>query len=195
MKKFFLIAASVLVAMSAAAQTKSAYVNLNELIQLMPEMDAARTTMTAAQKEVQETGQAMMQEFQTKYTQYQQTAANSSQSVREVKEKELTEMQTRIQEFEQSAQQELQQKYQQLLAPINEKAVKTVSDIAKAAGYAFVFDASQYIYVDPAQAVDITAQARKALNIPEGRTLETLAAELQAQQQALADAAAPATQK
>ena len=40
------------------------------------------------------------------------------------------------------------------------------------------------IYIDPAQAIDLTPEARKALNIPEDRTLESLQAELQAKAQA-----------
>jgi hypothetical protein len=40
------------------------------------------------------------------------------------------------------------------------------------------------LYVDAAQSLDLTAEARTALNIPAGRTLETLQAELQAKAQA-----------
>ena len=47
-----------------------------------------------------------------------------------------------------------------------------------------LFDASQAIYFDESKVLDITPDARKALNIPEGRTLESLQAELQAQAQA-----------
>ena len=39
------------------------------------------------------------------------------------------------------------------------------------------------LYVDETQSVDLTPAARKALNIPDGRTLETLQQELQAQSQ------------
>jgi hypothetical protein len=40
------------------------------------------------------------------------------------------------------------------------------------------------LYLDDKQTVDLTQEARKALNIPEGRTLESLQKELQAQQAA-----------
>jgi hypothetical protein len=40
------------------------------------------------------------------------------------------------------------------------------------------------LYMDPAQGINLTPDARKALNIPEGRTLESLQAELQAKAQA-----------
>ena len=39
-------------------------------------------------------------------------------------------------------------------------------------------------HIDPAQLVDLTAEARTALNIPADRTLESLQAELQAKAEA-----------
>jgi outer membrane protein len=65
-----------------------------------------------------------------------------------------------------------------------EKVQNTVTELAKAQGLAFVFEETQMLYIDPAQGVNLTAEARTALNIPEGRTLETLQAELQAKAQA-----------
>ena len=70
---------------------------------------------------------------------------------------------------------------QNLQAPIYQKAQDTVNELAKAEGVAFVFEKSSLLYVDPAQGIDLTPAARKALNIPADRTLEALQAELQAQ--------------
>ncbi len=184
MKKIALIAVMALVSVSSFAQQKFAHVNFNELVTLSPEADAARATVAAAQKEAQDTYQAMVEEFNTKYQQYQSQGATMTAAVRESKERELTEIQTRIQEFGQSVDMELQQQQQTLMAPIYEKANKAVQDIAKAAGYIYVFDVSSLLYVDETQSVDLTPAARTALNIPEGRTIETLQAELQAQAQA-----------
>ena len=50
MKKIVLIALASLMAFSAGAQ-KLGRVNFNELVMLMPEMDKARETMSASQKE------------------------------------------------------------------------------------------------------------------------------------------------
>ena len=56
MKKIFVVAAAALLTLSASAQNlKFAHVNYNELVMLMPEADAARTQMAAAQKEAEET--------------------------------------------------------------------------------------------------------------------------------------------
>ena len=180
MKKLFVIARAALATISASAQ-QIGKVNFNELVMLMPDMDAAREVMSASQKEAEETYAAMAEEFQTKYTQYQQKQATWTAAIREAKEKELADINARLQEFQQNISQELQQQQSQLMAPINEKAQKVVADIAKAKNLLVLFDASQAIYFDENLVVDITADARKALNIPEERTLESLPAELQAQ--------------
>ena len=186
MKKILLIAAAAIVSFNAFSQPKFAHVNMNELVQLMPEMDQARKIMDTSSQEAQETYQSMVEEFNSKYQKYEQTASTASAAIREAKEKELTEIQQRIQEFQQTIQMELQQKQQELMAPIYEKVQKTVNDIAKANGFIYVFDVVAVLYIDDKQSVDITPQARKTLNIPDDRTLETLAQELQAAQQAAA---------
>lgn len=187
MKRLLITAAAVLLAGAAvSAQTpKFAYVNFNELVQLMPEMDSARVQIDAAQKEIQETYQSMIDEFQSKYSQFEEKQATWTPSVRDSKQRELQGIQTRIQEFEQTSQQDLAQMQNSLMAPIYQKAQDTVKGLAKAQGFIFVFDSSQLLYIDEAQASNLTQEARKSLNIPDGRTLETLQAELQSRAQAM----------
>ena len=62
--------------------------------------------------------------------------------------------------------------------------IKIVEKLAKAGGYIYVFDVSSLLYIDATQSKDLTPDARKALKIPADRTLESLQAEIQAQQQA-----------
>ena len=189
MKKLFVIALAAFATLTASAQTFGR-VNFNELVMLAPEMDTARETISASQKEAEETYAAMVEEYQGKLNQYQQKQATWTAAIRESKERELMEIQNRIQEFQQSISQELQQQQNQLTAPIQEKVNQVVTDLAKAKGLTALFDVSQAIYFDETKVIDITADARKALNIPEGRTLESLQAELQAQAEAAQAAAA-----
>ena len=180
MKKILLVAALAMISAAAFAQQKFAHVNFSELVQLMPEADQARTTMDASSKEASDTYQAMADEFNTKYQQYQQKAATWTQAIRETKEKELTDIQQRIQEFQQTVQAELQQQQQQLMAPIYQKAQEAIEKLAKEGGFIYVIDQTSALYIDPAQSTDLTPAARKALNIPDDRTMESLQKELQA---------------
>lgn len=185
MKKFILISLVALLATNTLmaqtpASAKFAYVNFSELVQLMPEMDEARATSEAASNEAQSTYRAMVEEFQKKYEEYNQKSATWTPAIKESKEKELADLETRIREFQDAIQRELQEQQQKLMAPIYKKAQDTVSALAKEQGYTMVFDVTTVLYIDPAQCDDLTAKARTALNIPEDRTIESLQAELQA---------------
>ncbi len=181
MKKFIVVAASLLLCAAVWAQPKFAHVNFSELVQLMPEADQARATLQASGKEAQDTYQGMIDEYNNKYNQYVEKANTMTPATKDSKEKELTDIQVRIQQFSQSIQQELAQQEQQLMAPIYKKAQDTVSELARKGGYIYVFDRTSLLYIDEAQSTDITPAARQILNIPADRTLESLQAELQAQ--------------
>ena len=183
MKRIIIIAAMALMSVSAFAQ-KFAYVDFNELVMLMPEMDEARATLEENSKTNEEIMMAMYEEYQSKVQQYEQKSSTWTAAVLEAKQRELMEIEQRLQQTQQSLQQEIQQLQQNLQAPIMEKANKVVNDLAKAKGIAAVFEVSSLLYVDPAQMVNLTPEARVALNIPEGRTLETLQAEMMAKAQA-----------
>lgn len=185
MKKIILVAAVALMSFAAKAQDlKFAYVDFNEVVMLMPEMDEARATLEENSKTNEEIMMAMYEEYQTKMQQYEQKSSTWTPAVLETKQRELVEIESRLQQTQQSLQQELQQLQQNLQAPIYEKAQNTVNDLAKAKGVAFVFEKSSLLYLDAAQGIDLTPEVRKALNIPADRTLESLQAELQAKAQA-----------
>ena len=190
MKRIILIAAAALVSFAATAQDfKFGYVDFTELIQLMPEMDSARVQIDAASAEAQETYQAMVEEFQSKYQQFEQKQASWTPAIRESKAAELQQIEGRIQEFQQAIQQDLQQLQATLQAPIYEKAQKVVNELANAKGISIVFEVNSLLYLNPEHGVNLTPEARTALNIPADRTLEKLQQEMQAKAQAAAAAA------
>lgn len=183
MKKILLIAAAAFASVTCFAQ-KFGCVNSTELVQLCPEADEARTTLQASSKEAQDTYKDMVDEFNKKYESYQQNNAKWSAATLESKQKELQDFQQRIQDFSQNIQQELAQQEQTLFAPIAEKVRNTIDSIAKAKALAAVFEATSLPYLDKNVIEDITPEARKVLGIPEGKTLESLQAEMQAAAQA-----------
>ena len=180
MKKIIVIALAAFATFTLSAQSLGK-VNFNELVMLMPEMDTAREAINASQKEAEETYSAMVEEYQGKMNQYQQKQATWTPAIKESKEKELMEIQNRLQESQQTFQQEIQQKQNELMAPIYEKAQNTIKELAKGQALTAVFDASSALYFDESTTVDLTPAARKALNIAEGRTLQSLQEEIQAQ--------------
>ena len=105
MKKIVLIAAMAVMSIAASAQEiKFAYVDFNELIMLMPEMDSARATMEENQKTNEEILMSMYQEYQSKVQQYEQKSSTWSPAVLETKQREIMEIEQRLQQTQQSLQ-------------------------------------------------------------------------------------------
>ena len=108
MKRIIIIAAMALMSVSAFAQ-KLAYVDFNEIVMLMPEMDEARATLEENSKTNEEILMSMYEEYQTKMQQYEQKSSTWTPAVLETKQRELMEIESRLQQTQQSLQQELQQ--------------------------------------------------------------------------------------
>jgi outer membrane protein len=98
--------------------------------------------MEAFSKTLQDELKKMSDEFETKLAAYQKNQATMSDAIKDLREKELRDMQTRIQEFQENAQENARNKEQELLKPIIEKAKSTISTVAKEGGYTYVFDSS-----------------------------------------------------
>ena len=144
-------------------------INTQELIMLMPETKEMQTNMEAFAKEIQDNLETIRVEFNTKLADYQKNYETLSDSVKQLKEKELQELQNRSSEFEQVAQQDYQKKQNELLAPIVSKAKGAIDTVSKAGGYLVVFDIStgSLAYFDEAALTDIAPEVRRELGISE----------------------------
>jgi len=141
--KILAVASFILVAGSVKGQeAKFGHINLQALIQVMPERTAAEADYNKQAKDLEEMLTDMQKELETKYTEYLGKRDSLSEIVRKAKETDLQDLQQKIQNFTQVAQQQLSQKQNEMLKPIFEKAQKAVSDVAKEKGLLFVFDVS-----------------------------------------------------
>ncbi len=169
MKKLLLLVmmAGIIGTASAQQNYKFGHINAQELIVLMPERDSATTKMENYGKELQEQVESMQVEFNTKLNTYQQKQATWTAGILEAKQKELQDLQARIQEFQQTAQEDFQKMQQVLLRPVIEKANKAIETVAKREGFIYIFDisAGSIPYFNPEQSVDLLPLVKKELNI------------------------------
>ncbi len=148
-----------------AQALKMGHVNSAELLQMMPEIRRADSLLLVYQRQLEETNQSMIMEYQTKIADYQKNEANFPDAVREVKQQEISDLQRRITDFQQSAQDRFQAKKEELYSPILKKAEEAIKSVAKENGYAYVFDTSagSVIYAQPSD--DIMALVKKKLGL------------------------------
>lgn len=141
-KQFFLTTALLLTTILSFGQQKIGYINSEELILSMPEAKKADADISAYAKTFQEQLTTMQKELETKYKAYEAGAKTMSEAMLDVKQKELQDLQGRIQSTQQSAEEKVAAKRQELLKPITEKADKAIQDVAKEKGYTYILDAS-----------------------------------------------------
>jgi outer membrane protein len=133
----------------------------------MPEYKKYTADLKAYEKTLVDQITAMEKEFETKYKAYEVTAKTTSDEIRQVKEKELTDLQARLQSFKQTAEEKFADKKQELLNPIKAKAVNAIQDVAKEKVYSYILDesAGSIIYALPTD--NIIGDVKTKLGIKE----------------------------
>ena len=168
--KTVLTAALIAGSTSVFAQ-KLGCINMQELIFAMPETAEMQKNLEAYQKELQDQLETISVEFNNKLADYTKLVNDKntpmSDSVKQLKEKELNDLKTRYDEFAQMSQQDMQKRQGELLEPIIVKAQNAVTEVAKADGYTVVYDTSinSLAYYDTAAVTDILPAVKTKLGI------------------------------
>ena len=140
------IACCLLIGNVAQAQIKIGYLNTSELIALMPETKAADSQFNAFAQKLQQTLQPMQQDLQTKFAAYQQEQATMADAVKESKEKELQDLNERIDQFQLKSQQDMQKKREELMGPILEKVQAAIKDVAASSKFTYILDSNAILH-------------------------------------------------
>ncbi len=121
---------------------KIGWITSSDLLQSMPEKAKADSDIAKYARSFQDQIDIMMKEYQTKGQQYQAGEKTMTDAMKEVRMKEIQDLQNRIESTQQSAQEKLQQKKQDVYAPILDKADKAIKAVAKEKNYDYIFDQS-----------------------------------------------------
>ncbi|HTN18682.1 MAG TPA: OmpH family outer membrane protein [Chitinophagaceae bacterium] len=144
MKKIILlVACSVALFTTVNAQTlKIGHINSQELLTLMPEVKKADADLKTYAKSFEDQLETMSKEYQKKMGDYQAQEKTMTDAVKEVKQKEITDLGARIESTQKSAEEKVVAKKQELFKPILDKAEKAIKDVAKEKAIDYVFDVS-----------------------------------------------------
>jgi outer membrane protein len=159
-----LVVALAFLGTTAFAQ-KFGYVDSNELMLGMPERKKAEADLQAYAQQLQQQLQAMSAEYEAKVTEYQQKESSYTEVIKKTKLKEITDLESRIKEFQYTAQDDLKNKEEELLKPMVEKIKKTIADFAKENKYSYIFDSAAGALLYMPEADNIGPQIKKKLGI------------------------------
>jgi len=169
MRKIFIILL-ILIAATAnitQAQTlKFGHIDIQQLIQVMPERTTAIADLEKTAKELEDMLGTMQTELQTMFKEYTDKGETMSDLVRQAKEEDIRAKQQRVETFRTQSEQQLQQKQQDLMKPIIEKADKAIADVAKEQALVYVFDiSSRVVLYKSNQSIDVLPLVKKKLGI------------------------------
>lgn len=120
--------------------SKIGYTNVDLIMARLPEIKAMQNQLEITKSQLEKTIEETIKEFQGKADNYQKTASQMTDIIRADKEKELENLQTRIQEMRSKAQLSLQNKQQQLMAPIQTKVNTAIQQVGKENAYVYIFN-------------------------------------------------------
>jgi len=164
-----ILAIVVLVAVAATTNaqkaTKIGHIEFGKLLEQMPGQDTVKGVMEKYVQALQGELQTMQSELEMKGADYQKNATTMSAIIRATKEKEITDLQGRIEAFQQSAQQDISNKQTELITPFVEKAKQAIKDVAKEGGYAYIMNSVEDLILYSEGGDDVMPQVKKKLGI------------------------------
>ena len=166
MKKFLVMMLCIL-PMMAFAQEFGIF-NINEIFQAMPETQEAIKKMDQLAKTLEDELLVMRTEYQKKGSEFIAQKDSLPESIRARRMAEIQDLEQRIQEFYQDVQTQLQQREQELLAPISDKLMKAVESVGEEQGLVYIFDISTpsaLMYYSKSKCKDVTNAIRTKLGI------------------------------
>jgi outer membrane protein len=147
-----------------AQTTKIGTVSLAELIPTMPEYKKADTAMNDFSSALNQQYQDMVGEYQEQTTLLgSKDTAKYTPAQLELKRKGAQDLLQKLQGWQQTAQQMSNQKQQELLAPIQKKAMDAINAVAKENGYSWVISKDQLLVSPPAD--DLLPLVKKKLGL------------------------------
>lgn len=167
MLKKIILALLVALPMSAAAQ-KFGTVDINSIIETMPEVADLQRQITEATQKYEAEFQKLVEEVNKLYTEYQQIAEDPAtpQTIKDRRIQEITDRQQKVEQFRTTATQDLQRQQEQLMAPIQARMNDAIKAVGQEGGYTFIFpNEPSLILYQGVDVVDVTPAVKTKLGI------------------------------
>ncbi len=164
MKKVILFAVIALMGTAVNAQ-KFGHINASELLSSMPETKKAQDKLAKMQDSLNLSYADLIKEYREKDSIIRIDSTKWTPAKKEIKFSEFQQLGETIQNYSTGAQQYLQQKEQEIFAPIQKLAREAIQTVAKTNGYAYVFTSEALLVAPPTD--DILSLVKKFLKIPE----------------------------
>ncbi|MBO7429138.1 MAG: OmpH family outer membrane protein [Paludibacteraceae bacterium] len=150
--------------MAQNTQIKLGYLDVQTLFLAMPEVSQIETSLKDLAAQHEGEIKRMEDEYNRKLTEYKDGEAKWDEAIKKNRMEEIQMLQMKVQQYYQSAQTLLQQKQEELQAPIREKLRKAIEEVGAENGFLYIYDLNTLLYKS-GDAIDVTPLLKKKLNI------------------------------
>lgn len=166
MKKFIALVVIMLLPLGAFAQSgaKIAFVHASEIYVTMPEFTEVQKKLEAMSKEHMDEIKRLQDDIQNMTQAFLAQQDSLSDNIKTRRMQEIEEKQQRVQQYYQVAEEEMGKSQSEMMAPVNQKLRKAISDVGAEKGYTYIFDASNLLYTG-ADAIDATPFVKAKLGL------------------------------
>ena len=166
MKKFKTLLLIALIAFagfnSVEAQTKVGHISIDQVLELMPETQAMKAELEKLGKTYEAELKAEQDKLEAKLKKYEAEAASQTDEVNQARGMEVERDRQNFYQANQIAQKDLQDKQNERLQPIIEKARKAIEEVAAEQGIDYVLELSTLIV---AKGTDLLPAVKAKLGI------------------------------
>jgi outer membrane protein len=144
--KFLTIASLLLMSSIVTAQElKFGHISMQELIMELPDKVEADQKLQAEAQILQDRMRVMSEEHERKFREYIAQRETMPELIRTTMEKEIQDIEQRLQNYQTMAQQTLSRKEQELYQPILEKIQRAIDAVGQENGFIYIFDLSSQV--------------------------------------------------
>ena len=166
MKKIIICAICAICGFTTAnAQAKFGHVNTQEIMQAMPEFTKAQSEIKALQDQYEADLKSMQDEFQKKLDDYQKNGASLPDNIKQRRETELQDMDTKIRQSFQDNQQALQKASSEKMQSIQTKIMDAIKEVGTSGGYVYIMEMGSLPFISTTLSTDVTAQVKTKLGL------------------------------
>lgn len=157
--------ALLLLPLGVCAQEKIAYFNSAEVIMVMPEYTQMQDSIQKTQEAIKKEMAVMEEEYSTKYQAFMAEAEGLIESIRVRRMQEIQDIEQKAAKYNEDSQLQLQQLYEKLMAPIQQKVRDALQTVGAENNYAYILEAgATVLYVNPASP-DATPLVKQKLGL------------------------------
>lgn len=158
----------ILISGNVAAQTAQqiAFVNSNNVLDVMPERIEASKKLTDLNRKYQDELQVMQNDYNKKYTDFISFQTSMAENIRLRRMQQLYELERELNEFMKVAQEDIQNQEKQMLDPLRQRVKEAITQIGIEHGFICIYDLANptIAFVTP-NATDITPLVMQKLGI------------------------------